>query len=551
MIPALNGALLDISNSPVASIVVKATLAAALGLFAAWLARGSRASVRHTLLAATFSALLALPLASLVAPRVNITVTSEASRPAALPVARTLPIPTARPAKRPSGGISMSTVLLSVWAAGAIIFLLPVAMGLWQIRSLRRSALPWRDVQPLANRRAIDAGISRYVEVLRHESMPGPMTCGIVHPAIILSADAHTWSVEDLERALVHELEHVRRADWASHCVARAVCALYWFHPLVWMAWRRLVLEAERSCDDAVLARSEATAYAEQLVGLAQRLSAASKLPLTAMASRADLAARVGAVLDHRLHRGRAGRPAVAFVCVAAVALVAAISPLTMVAAPQTADAPIGRFAIRIQLVMVTLTVTDRNGLPIEGLTANDLVVTEDGMPQKIVVFEFQRVSDAAPNSPTSYYVLGYYANPNRDGKFRKIEVTRPGDPSAKLNFRAGYFVVAPPPGPPPAAGQPAPPRPDLGSRPPQLILKFEPEYSEEARKAKYQGTVLLNVEIDTSGHVTDTKIVRQLGLGLDEKAIEAVKRWRFKPGTQNGQPVTVWTQVEVSFRLL
>jgi TonB family protein len=287
------------------------------------------------------------------------------------------------------------------------------------------------------------------------------------------------------------------------------------------------------------------------LVGLAQRLSTASRLPLTAMASRADLAARVGAVLDHRLRRGRAGRAAVVLACAAAVALVAAISPLTMVAAPQTADQPIGRIAVRTGLVIVTATVTDRNGRPVEGLTVNDFALTEDGAPQKILVFEFLRLADAGPNAPSSQYVLGYYANPNGDGKFRKIEVTQTGDPSAKLNFRAGYFNAAPPPGPPAASVQPAAPRPALDGTPPQLILKIEPEYSEEARKAKYQGTVLLTVEIDATGHVTDAKIVRQLGLGLDQRAIDAVKRWRFKPATKNGQPVTMWTEVEVSFRLL
>ena len=106
--------------------------------------------------------------------------------------------------------------------------------------------------------------------MLLHEALPGPMTCGVLHPAIVLPPDAQIWDQEDLNRAIVHELEHVRRGDWVSHCLARAVCAVYWFHPLVWIAWRQLALEAERSCDDAVLGRSEATAYADQLVGLAQ-----------------------------------------------------------------------------------------------------------------------------------------------------------------------------------------------------------------------------------------------------------------------------------------
>jgi periplasmic protein TonB len=85
----------------------------------------------------------------------------------------------------------------------------------------------------------------------------------------------------------------------------------------------------------------------------------------------------------------------------------------------------------------------------------------------------------------------------------------------------------------------------------PSLLYKKEPEYSEEARKAKYQGTVLLYVEVDASGKATNIKVQRSLGLGLDEKAIEAVKQWKFKPGYKDGQPVKVAATIEVNFRLL
>jgi protein TonB len=85
----------------------------------------------------------------------------------------------------------------------------------------------------------------------------------------------------------------------------------------------------------------------------------------------------------------------------------------------------------------------------------------------------------------------------------------------------------------------------------PALLFKKEPEYSEEARKAKHQGTVLLYIEVDPSGHATNIKVQRSLGLGLDEKAIEAVKQWKFKPGYKDGKPVTVAATIEVNFRLL
>jgi TonB family protein len=85
----------------------------------------------------------------------------------------------------------------------------------------------------------------------------------------------------------------------------------------------------------------------------------------------------------------------------------------------------------------------------------------------------------------------------------------------------------------------------------PQLVFKVEPEYSEEARKAKFQGTVVLYVVVDAQGLPRDLKVVRPLGLGLDQKAIEAVQKWRFKPGQKDGHPVAVSAQIEVNFRLL
>lgn len=85
----------------------------------------------------------------------------------------------------------------------------------------------------------------------------------------------------------------------------------------------------------------------------------------------------------------------------------------------------------------------------------------------------------------------------------------------------------------------------------PQLLSKVEPEYSEEARKAKYSGTVLLSIVVDEHGLPRDIRVIRPVGLGLDEKAVEAVSRWRFRPGLKGGRPVAVEANIEVSFRLL
>jgi TonB family protein len=84
----------------------------------------------------------------------------------------------------------------------------------------------------------------------------------------------------------------------------------------------------------------------------------------------------------------------------------------------------------------------------------------------------------------------------------------------------------------------------------PKAIYSPDPEYSEEARKAKFQGTCVLWLVVGPDGRPRDIRVQRTLGLGLDEKAIEAVKTWRFDPALKDGKPVAVQINVEVSFRL-
>jgi TonB family protein len=85
----------------------------------------------------------------------------------------------------------------------------------------------------------------------------------------------------------------------------------------------------------------------------------------------------------------------------------------------------------------------------------------------------------------------------------------------------------------------------------PSIIHKVEPEYSEEARKAKWQGTVTLNVIVDETGHARNIQVSQSLGLGLDQKAMEAVEKWLFKPGMKDGKAVAVFATIQVTFHLL
>jgi uncharacterized protein (TIGR03435 family) len=337
----LGGFAITLGTSLALSVIVKATVVLAGAMMAVRLARRRSASIRHLLLATAFAWLLLLPLVSAAVPPREVRLSIP---PPAAEIG--LPAPTSRTAREtvsepgeptPSAARmlpSTSTLSLCLWLAGVASCLVPMAAGLRRARWLRRRGIPWSDGKAIVATLAPGLTARRRVGVLLDEGAEGPMTCGVLRPVILLPRDAATWPPDDQRRALVHELEHIRRGDWLMLCTARVVCALYWFHPLVWMAWRRLQLEAEMACDDAVVRGAPAEAYADQLVAVAERLTSNRAKPVPAMAGRGDLSARVSAVLDDRRPRARAGARWILMVGSIAMLLLATLAPLRAAAIP-------------------------------------------------------------------------------------------------------------------------------------------------------------------------------------------------------------------------
>ena len=85
---------------------------------------------------------------------------------------------------------------------------------------------------------------------------------------------------------------------------------------------------------------------------------------------------------------------------------------------------------------------------------------------------------------------------------------------------------------------------------PPGLISKVEPEYTDFAREAKYHGTVVLYIEVVPDGTAKNIQVLTGSAFGLEERAVSAIRGWKFRPGTKDGQPVTVAANIEVNFRL-
>ena len=335
--PSMSDLALLLSQTAELSLLVKATLILLSGLIVTQLTQNARASVRHLVIAASFAALIALPLLLVGAPRMTIDVpvtpsAAATSAAASDPVPAPPSIDAATPAAQQGTVFSIGDALRALWIAGTVMFLVPVIGVLWKLSMIRRTGLPttWR--RDALSDLARERGVTRPVDVVEHEAVPGPMTFGVFRPLIVLPPDARAWSDAELRRALMHELEHIQRGDWLMQILARVVAACYWFHPMVWMAWRRLCLEAERSCDDAVVMSEERTDYAEQLVTLAQRMSATPAQPLLGMANRSDLSTRVTAVLDDRLRRGRATLALTACTIAATAVIVATVAPVRAVA---------------------------------------------------------------------------------------------------------------------------------------------------------------------------------------------------------------------------
>ncbi len=202
--------------------------------------------------------------------------------------------------------VSIASMLIAVWAIGFLVFGTRLLTGHIRLRWLAREARELHDLGDLPRR----VNLGRAVCFLRSKGEVMPMTWGWTRPVVLLPASFQQWTPERREMTVLHELAHVKRADWLSQTLAQMVRAVYWFHPLVWLALRRIQLEADRSCDDMVLrAGSKASGYAEHLVWAVRQYRAAGLRPWVAiaMAQSSSLDERVRYVLDRDVDRAGVG----------------------------------------------------------------------------------------------------------------------------------------------------------------------------------------------------------------------------------------------------
>jgi beta-lactamase regulating signal transducer with metallopeptidase domain len=218
-----------------------------------------------------------------------------------------------------------------IWLLGAIVLLGRRALAAIRIGRLGRRATPvtdweWRGA---LQRHAASLGITPTPALLISDEADVPMTFGTLRPVIVVPAASVEWTPARRDVVLLHELGHIRRRDTLALLIGQLAAALYWFHPLVWVAKRGQRVEAEHACDDQVLRSGAlASAYARELLELATaaRPHDTYGAAALAMARRSQLEGRLLTILDPRSARGGVGRRFAALAVVLTVAATGALA---------------------------------------------------------------------------------------------------------------------------------------------------------------------------------------------------------------------------------
>ncbi|HEV8599082.1 MAG TPA: M56 family metallopeptidase [Gemmatimonadales bacterium] len=309
--------------NPFLGLFIKLTLL----LLAAWgvahAMRRHSAAARHIVWLLALGGTLLLPILTSVAPALPLRVLTE-TEPTILPGesqfgvapgvgpaeelpelrARNRAVSTSAPSAAVPGVTAgeVGNVLLALWLLGTLLVAGTCALGHLGIARLLRRSLPLLDSDwsALSASIARQSGVRAPVRLFCSAAIGSPVVWGM-RPIILLPAGAVSWPVERRRVVLAHELAHAARGDVLAQLLGCIACAIFWFHPLVWLAARRLRLESERACDDQVLLRGTPGAdYAGHLLEVARHSSSLRLTGMVAigMARPSHLEGRLLAVLD-------------------------------------------------------------------------------------------------------------------------------------------------------------------------------------------------------------------------------------------------------------
>jgi beta-lactamase regulating signal transducer with metallopeptidase domain/predicted nucleic acid-binding Zn-ribbon protein len=282
------------ANSPIL-LLLKATLLLGFGFAAVRWERTSPAVRRHGVWSATFVALLALPLLALSLPGILVPVPawSDGRTFAQQPDASQGPVLATEAAPKLQGSewstidvtnpiediaagtsVNVSRLLIVLWLAGVAAALIALVRSLLRVRRLVSTGRHLDDSrwQRAAERIARKLELDTVPRLIVSEDVAAPMAGNLGKPTVFLPTDATQWDDERRDVVLTHEMTHLARKDPLRILAARIACALYWFHPLMWLAERKATADCEQACDESVLALGiRPSVYARVLLDFAHQ----------------------------------------------------------------------------------------------------------------------------------------------------------------------------------------------------------------------------------------------------------------------------------------
>lgn len=594
-----------------AALALKSAAVLCLAMVAAWCFRKRSAGTRHVVWTMVFVSLWVLPFLCWSLPGLRVPVpgallgahfTFRSLATASPTIASSAGTSTAvHPAGSGGAPVNWPMALLFLWAAGVVIGFAQIPIGLLATWRMRRGAIPFSE-PALDSLRAL-LQIRRTVRVFQTTRGSMPLACGITRPAILVPSDVGEWSAQRRRAVYLHELAHVKRSDSAAQVMARIALSVYWWNPLVWIAWREFLKNRERAADDLVLAAgTPAPEYAAHLLEIARSMQSPAPLAWSgvAMARRSQLEGRLLAILDTTRDRRSPGRTPVVLACVLVGAIVfpvAAMQTAAEGASARTSDPAAassansagalihqgdvyrenGGFETAKALYAEAITLERTGPRAATALIHRGTVLLAEKQPEE-AVRDFESAEAADPDAKSEAILWMAIARQHQNemataaALFESaLAAAKPGS-AESATIREVYAALLDHLGRASEAkslldqsrairsslAEPSmpEPRPDLyhigGSvKAPAPIFKPEPMYSQEARLAKYQGTAVVTVELGADGRVHNARVASALGFGLDRKAVEAVDQWKFRPATKDGAPVSVVATIEINFRLL
>ena len=453
-------------------------------------------------------------------------------------------------------------LLQGIWLVGSISALAVLLVGvgrLWWLASRARRIEEGR-WQTLSEEVRHSYGLRFPVRLLHSHHRSLLVTWGWRRARILLPAVADEWSDDQIRIVLAHELAHIARGDWVAQLAAEVLRAIYWFNPVLWIACRRLRVESECACDDAVLARGvEGSEYATHLLALARRLNAESQpwLPAPAMARPSSLEGRVRAMLNDTINRRPLTWPG-------RVAIVAALAALTL---------PISSVRAQSTFHSLTGTVLDSTNrvLPQTSVVLSDAArqATYSVRTDAAGRFEFVGLPPASYELTVTLpgfasFTEGLVIADSAEREIRlhvgtveeNITVTNqppvpaPSDPAAIARREEGRQRFA-------SMRQKEMDRCAAGGAgaatggrilPPAKVQDVRPLYPATLIASNIAGTVTMDAVIGTDGTVQEVKNVNGPHPDLEAAAVAAVRQWQFTPTLLNCEPIDVSMKVTTNF---